>query len=254
MSIWDNLNRINPARWIREGLSGEDESARDFWLGQQYKPPEDLRLRDSDRHRQRLGALARGLSAPDPWQEAQRQLLGSLRTAESGYGEEIDRLRGLASGTEAGAGEVAARRAGERQLASLRSQANSARGFGAATQRANAMNLSAELGTQLAGEAGMAGLQDRANAEQQLLATLRAQSSDQVARQNLISQLIASGRNSDLERQRTRLDAYGRMADIDRTELDARVRLESLRQAAAAGDQGAVQSLLTMLGSIAPVL
>lgn len=222
MPFLSHANRYNPARWIRESVSpGEDP--REFWLGRQYKPPEpgspELRLEGGEEQRRQLQAMYERMGAYDP-----------------GYGSVIEGLRAQASGQGVGAGERAAARAGERQLAALRAQANTARGFGAGTSRVQAMDQLAAMRGQAQGQAAAAAMDDRERARAALMGALGQQNQAQIAARSMQMQALAA------------------QMGISQAELEARLRMQQLQAAAAAADEGAAGRLLAAGGTVAPLL
>lgn len=97
-----------------------------------------------------------------------------------------DRLSGIMGGTQAGAGEIAAQRQGNRAIAQQQAFARMGRGTNAAAAARGAARNSADIGLNTAGQAQQAALQDQQMAAGQLGAVLgqgRAQDLD-VASQN----------------------------------------------------------------------
>jgi hypothetical protein len=92
----------------------------------------------------------------------------------------IDRINGVANGTQLGGGEMAAQREGNRAIAQQQAIARSQRGGGAAMAARGAAMNSANIGLNTAGQAAQARVQDQ-----------------QIANQTM-GQLIDSGRQQDV--------------------------------------------------------
>ena len=177
------------------------------------------RLTDAHKLRGRLGSI--GLHSMQNVDDDFRQR--QLATA--------DRLQGVLTGEEAGAGELAARRAGQRAMAQQMAAANMARGSNAALAARSAAGNMGRIGTDMAGQAQQAAMQD------------------QMAAQAQLGQILGQGRGQDVQtaqmmaqqqqmRDQARLQALQQMFGISDAEMRARQQQDQLR----------VQQAQTMMG------
>ncbi len=166
-----------------------------------------------------------------------------FRNAQSGL---VQQLQGVSSGQQAGAGELAARRAISRALASQQSMAASQRGGNAALAAREAARNSAQLGTQGAGQAQQAAMQDQMQARGLLgQVTAQGRSADQAMQlANLNAQLQARGMD---DQQRVAL--MSQLFGIDQAEMAARMQ-QAQAQAAAGRSQGFAGDLLQAGGTL----
>lgn len=139
-------------------------------------------------------------------------------------------LQQVASGQQAGAGELAARRMGARTIGQLSAQPMGARGFGAAGMAANAQRQIADVGTQTAGMATESALQDQAAARNALLGAMETE----LRARGLDDQQIAQ--------------ALDQLARVDMAEMQARLSQEGYT-AQQAMQPGVGSGLLQMGGN-----
>lgn len=111
-----------------------------------------------------IGGVAQGRSASlDPRQQAE------FRAREMAL---ADRLTGVASGQQMGAGELATMRQGQRAVAQQQAFARMGRGAGAASAARTAARGAGEIGLGVAGQAQQAALSDQSAANAQLAGVL----------------------------------------------------------------------------------
>lgn len=190
------------------------QGQKDFWLGKQYKPdPNASRIAGRAGLEADYGRLT-GLNGRNVFD--QRQALA-------------DQLQRVASGQEAGAGELAAKRAGQAAIANQMAMAASARGYGAMNASRQAARNSAQIGGSTAGEATRAALQDQAAARQLQSGLLAGMSQDQ-------------------------LTAMAARGDLRAREMLARMQQESNLAAEAAQDVGLLPGLLDAGAKLIPAI
>lgn len=191
-----------------------------------------------------------------------------------------DRITGVANGTQLGAGEIAVRREGNRALAQQQSFARAQRGGGAALAARGATMNSANIGLNVAGQAGQARTQDQQIANQTLagvlgqgrgadigLATSQAGFQQQTNLQNMdaknqaIFQQAGLNQATSLANMQARLSTMGmndqaqlaylsQLFGIDAVELQARLQREQIKSGAKGGGNSILPGLLTVGGTI----
>jgi hypothetical protein len=217
-----------------------------------------------------VGAVERyGGATIDPAQQAQiRQRQMQL----------ADQLRGVASGQQRGAGELAAQRQGSRAIASQQAMAQMGRGANAAMAARGAARNVADIGGQVAGQAQQAALQDQAAARAQLggvlgqargadigLAQAQAGLSQQAglasmsAENQRIFQQAGLDQSTSLANMQAKLQTMGmndqailgylgQLYGMNAAELQARMQQEALRIGSA--KEGMLPDLLQMGGTL----
>lgn len=183
---------------------------------------------------------------------------GDWRTRELAL---ADRITGVANGSQLGAGEMAVRREGNRAVAQQQAAARAARGGGAALAARGAALNSANIGLNVAGQAGQARSQDQQIANQTLagvlgqgrgadigLATSQAGLQQQTslanmdARNQQVFQQAGLNQATSLANMQARLSTMGmndqaalaymaQLYGIDAAEMQARLQQEQLRVA-----------------------
>ncbi len=164
---------------------------------------------------------------------------GMADQARAGQNQLAQMLFQQASGERAGAGELAVQRQTGRALADQTSNAQMARGGGAAMAARNAARNSADIGVNAAGQAAIAQLQDQQSAQNQLGGLLGMQRSQdiQTAGANQQAQLAQSG---------LQLGALAQMLGVDQAALQQDLAKRGLKMQ----DQGMFPSLLQLGGQI----
>lgn len=228
--------------------------------------------------------------------QAQGAQVGAVRT--SGYSQlmggpqdqaraqqmaEANRLRAIASGAQMGAGQMAVRQEGNRAIAQQQAQARMARGAGAAIAARGAATNTANIGLNVAGQAGAAQRADAAQASQTMSgllgqtreqdigfagqnAQLRQQTNlaNMDAQNQRIFQQAGLDQATSLANMQARLQTMGlndqmaynylqQLYGIDETELRARLAMEGKDAGQSTGRQllgGALVAGGTILGGI----
>lgn len=155
-------------------------SVKNVLLGGDATKNFDNKLNHYDSATAQLGQMAtdaQGRQAPmaqaaqlgAPYQMQTHQLApGQMDQSRGGLMGVANRLGAVASGQQAGAGELAVNRQFGQGASALQSAARSAHGANAALAYRNAMRATADMGLGAAGQAAQAQMQDQANANQQL--------------------------------------------------------------------------------------
>ena len=123
-------------------------------------------------------------------------------------------LRAVAAGDAAGAGEMAAARAGDRAIAAQRSLAAGARGFGAGAGGAAAQRAVAMAAGDAAGNASQAALADQQNARAMQAAVLQGMTQDQLAALGQTGALRQAELGARTQQEMARLGQPGRPGAI----------------------------------------
>lgn len=149
-------------------------------------------------------------------------------------------LMGVATGNQAGPGELAVQRQVGNAMGQQTAQASMARGADAALAARNAMRNQAEIGVNGAGQAGIAQMQDKMNAGNQLsqiLGTMRGQDIG-----------VAQGNQSaQLTQQQQQLGMLAQLLGVDQTTLAQDLAKRQLGMK----DQGMFPGLLQQWGTAA---
>lgn len=144
-----------------------------------------------------------------------------------------------AQGLTKGAGERAVERQAGNAMAQQVSQAQMARGAGAGMAARNAARTSADIGTNAAGQAGIAQLQDQQSAQNQLGGLLNATRGQDI-------QTAGANQQAQLAQQQQQLAALAQMLGVDQAALQQDLAKRGL----AAQDKGMLPSLLQIGGQI----
>lgn len=193
-----------------------------------------------------IASAAGGRAAP---QAAGTQLDGVPQgQARQGLMDLTGRLGAVASGQQAGAGELAVNRQIGQASAAQASAARAARGANAALAARNAARNQADIGLAGAGQAAAAQMQDQQSANAQLGQTFgqmrqgdidfagqNAQLGQQAQLENMRARLAQTGMNDQQQ-----IAALGQQLGWDQ----ARINAELQRAAIAAGDKGILPGLL----------
>lgn len=190
------------------------QGQKDFWLGKQYTPDKAASNIEGRAGLETDYGRLTGLDGRDVFD--QRQALA-------------DQLQRVATGQEAGAGELAAKRAGQQAMANQMAMAASARGYGAMNAARNAARNVAQIGGATAGDAQRAALQDQAQARGQLGGMLEGMSRDQ-------------------------LTAMAARGDLRAKEMLGRMQQEGFLAQEAASDVGMLPGLLDAGAKVLPAL
>lgn len=219
---------------------------------------------------QRLGDVV-GREAP----QADRTMVGNVARANETRADQFrnqqlgmaSRLSAIASGQQAGAGELAARRMGDRGMAQQSALAASARGGNAAAAMRGAQRTQGDIAAQTAGQAQQAAMGDQMQANQMLGNVLgQGRSQDlQVSLANMgaenqrIFQQAGLDQATSLANMQARLQMLGmndqaalgylsQLLGVDVAELNARMQQDQLR--VAQKDPGLLGDLLAAGGTI----
>ena len=268
------LSELGGARPIAEGAVAlaKNQGVQDYLVGGGATRGLDTKPAQYDAATTRLGQIATGApnrAAPT----AGRTLLGAPAQLATGQIDQsrggllgvANRLGGIASGAQLGAGELGVNRQVGQATAAQQAAARMARGANAALAYRNAARNTADIGLAGAGMASQAAAQDQANANAQLgqiygnlygqdsgVAAQNAQLAQQTALQqgaldqqtalaNLQAQLAQTGMNDQQQ-----LAALGQMLGWDQATLQAQLAKAQI----AAGDKGILPGLLQVGGQI----
>lgn len=184
----------NPFSWGEKNL---DDFRTD--LGSPYRVQDAQYLRGALRHG--MNRLGDGYANQDAIRQRQ------LQTA--------DRLTAMMNGQQAGAGELAVQRQANRNAAQQMGMAANARGGDAALMQREAMRNVGNIGTDAAGQAQIAAMQDQQMAAGQL------------------GQVLGAARGQDLqaqqEREAAKLAYMQQVLGLSQAEIDARRQYDALR-------------------------
>jgi hypothetical protein len=270
LSFWDDFGNaagtiggiaFAPGYLGYKAASGDYGSGPQDWLMGDPKVglnPNDARLQDADflrataqngiydaQHRQapQVGAAALDQGAYNQWRQQQLGL--------------AQQLGQVATGQQAGAGELAVNRQFQNALAANRSAMNSARGANSMLAARAGARAASDMGVNGAGMAQTAAMQDQVNARQQLagvlgqgaqqdigIAAQNAGFAQQSSLSNQMAQLQMTGLN-----QQASLAYLSAMTGIDQAELQARLQQEQLQ--VAQRQPGHLAEILQMGGQIA---
>jgi hypothetical protein len=139
-----------------------------------------------------------------------------------------DRLQGIATGQQMGAGELATMRQGNRALAQQQAFARMGRGGNAAIAARGAARNAGEIGVNVAGQAQQAALGDQASANAQL------------------GSVLGQGREQDLGLQRMKQDAVFQQAGLD--QATSLANMQARLQQTGMNDQAAQAYLAQLYG------
>lgn len=144
-----------------------------------------------------------------------------------------------ANGQAPGAGELAVQRQANNALANQASMAQMARGAGAGMAARNAARTSADIGTNAAGQAAIAQMQDQQAATGQLGGLLNATRGQDI-------QTAGANQQAQLAQRQLQLGGLQQMLGVDQAALDQDARRRQLQL----GDKGMLPSLLQVGGQI----
>lgn len=148
-------------------------------------------------------------------------------------------LMGTALGNQAGPGELAVQRQVGNAMAQQTAQASTARGADAALAARNAMRNQADIGVNGAGQAGIAQMQDKANAANQLAQVLGQTRGQDIS--------VAQGnQQAQMNQQQLQLGMLAQLLGVDQTALAADLEKRKLGMQ----DQGMFPGLLQIGGNI----
>lgn len=151
-----------------------------------------------------------------------------------------------AAGQAPGAGELAVQRQANNAMANQASMAQMARGAGAGMAARNAARTSADIGTNAAGQASIAQMQDQQAAQGQLgslLGTMRGQDLGQRGQDIGVSQ---GNQQAQLAQQGQNLQAVGQLLGVNQ----AQMQQDAARRQLALQDKGMAGSLLQVGGQL----
>lgn len=148
-------------------------------------------------------------------------------------------LMGITTGNQAGPGELAVQRQVGNAMAGQTAQASMARGADAALAARNAMRNQADIGVNGAGQAGIAQMQDKANAANQLAQILGTQRQQDIG--------VAQGnQNANMNQQQMQLSMLAQLLGVDQTNLAQDLAKRGL----GLKDQGMFPGLLQVYGQM----
>lgn len=225
------------------------QGAGDLLLGGGATRNVDTKMRGYDQATGHLGWIGENAGLRQAPQAQGSQLAGGPQNqARQGMMDMTNRLGAIASGQQAGAGELAVNRQVGQANAAQQSAARAARGANAALAARNAARNSADIGLAGAGQAAGAQMQDQQAANAQLGQTFgqirqgdidfagqNAQLGQQASLENARLQL-ANRQQNDAQQ----IAAYGQMMGWDQ----ARINAELQRAAIAAQDKGILGGLI----------
>lgn len=193
--------------------------------------------------------MANGPQTGDYQRSYLQQMLGrnapQMNDAQSNQdraqqGQLANILMGVATGNQAGPGELAVQRQVGNAMGQQTAQASMARGADAALAARSAMRNQADIGVNGAGQAGIAQMQDKMNAGSQLsqiLGTMRGQDIG-----------VAQGnQSSQLQQQQQQLGMLAQLLGVDQTQLAQDLAKRNL----GLKDQGMFPGLLQQYGQMA---
>jgi hypothetical protein len=144
-----------------------------------------------------------------------------------------------AQGLSQGAGERAVERQANNAMANQASMAQMARGAGAGMAARNAARTSADIGTNAAGQAAIAQMQDQQSAQNQLGSLLNATRGQDI-------QTAGANQQAQLAQQQLQLGALAQMLGVDQAALQQDLARRGLKMQ----DTGMLPSLLQIGGQI----
>lgn len=168
----------------------------------------------------------------------------TMNTAQSDQtrgqqGQLASMLFGQATGQQQGAGELAVQRQAGNAMAQQTSAAQMARGANAALAARNAARQNSSIGVNAAGQAGIAQLNDAANAQNQLSGLLGNMRGQDI-------QTAGANQQAELAQRQLQLGGLAQMLGIDQTELQAAIERANANNA----DKGMFGNLLQVGGQI----
>jgi hypothetical protein len=199
------------------------EGAKNFLFGDRYRfdPSKFQGIEGGGEIREGLKqfeAEAAGRSAPTAATSREDQ----FRALQMGLGQQ---LAGIAGGQTPGPGELAVQRAGQQALRAQTAQGAGARGIGAQALRSQLAGQGALMRTNLAGQAGLAGAQDVAAAQQALAGlTSQGRAADQATSLANLQSQLATQSQSDA----TRLGIMRQLVGMGLSEQQARLAAEQM--------------------------
>lgn len=245
--------KYTPGGFAADKLGISDAVEDSFNAKQAYNTdPENAKLQNRDfldkRIKDSLNAI-RSRRAPQAGytQIGQVQQMGVGNQFRTGQMNLANRLEGIASGQQQGAGELAARRAANAAIAQQQAMARMQRGSGAAMGAREAARNSANIGLAGAGQAQQAALQDQQAANAQLAGVLGQgrQGDMQIGLANMdaqnqrIFQQAGLNQATSLANMQARLQSMGmndqatlaylaQLYGMDAAEMQARIQQEGI--------------------------
>lgn len=238
------MSWYDPSSWDLSDYSWH--GAHNWFVGGDATKGIDAKLGGYDQAQNQLGQLA-GAQAPT----VQGQQLSPDQMAQSRAGsvDVANRLGSIASGQQAGAGELAVNRQVGQANAQQTALARMARGANAAIAYRNAARTQADAGLQGAGLAAQAQMQDQQAATQQqgqVYGQLYGQDA-QVAAQNaqLSQQANMANQQAGLQNRALQIQAMGQQLGWSQAQIDEELK----RGALGASDKGILAGLFGGGGS-----
>jgi hypothetical protein len=184
------------------------------------------------------GAYQRGYLQNDFMQRGAPMMnTGMADQARGGQSQLAQMLFQQATGQRQGAGELAVQRQAGNAMAQQTSQAQMARGSNAALAGRAAARMNADIGTNAAGQAGIAQMQDQQSAQNQLGGLLGMQRGQDI-------QTAGANQQSQLAQQQLQLSALAQMLGVD----EAALRQDQAKRAIGLQDKGNLATLLQIGG------
>lgn len=254
MSWWDKVKRVGAATvgggilgGVAAGVAGDSLDKKLF--GGEATEGISTKPQNYDAATGQLGQIASAAGGRMAPQVVGTQLAGGPQNqARQGQMDLTNRLGAIATGQQAGAGELAINRQVGQANAAQMSAARAARGANAALAARTAARNQADIGLGGAGQAAAAQLQDQAAANAQLGQTFgqvrqgdlefagqNAQLGQQAQIENMRARLAQTGMNDQQQ-----IAALGQQLGWDQ----ARINAELQRAAIAAGDKGLLPGLI----------
>ncbi len=186
------------------------------------------------------GAYQRGY-LQDDFLKRQAPMMNTTNAdqARGQQGQLAQMLFQQATGQRQGAGELAVQRQAGNAMAQQTSQAQMARGANSALAGRAAARMNAEIGTNAAGQAGIAQMQDQQAAQNQLGGLLGMQRGQDI-------QTAGANQQSQLAQQQLQLSALAQMLGVD----EAALRQDQAKRAIQATDKGNLATLLQVGGQV----
>lgn len=164
---------------------------------------------------------------------------GQSDQARAGQSQLADMLMRTVQGQQKGPGELAVQRQAGSALANQAAMAQMSRGAGSGMAARNAARAGADIGVNAAGQAGIAQLQDRTAAGNQLAGLLGMQRQQDIG-------VAGANQQAQLAQQQQDLQAMAQMLGVDVATLQQEMAKRQLQM----GDKGMLPSLLQIGGQI----
>ncbi len=177
--------------------------------------------------------------------------VGGISTAQTDQtrgqqGQLAQMLMQQASGQRQGAGEMAVQRQAGNAMANQASLAQMSRGAGAGMAQRNAARASADIGTNAAGQAGIAQMQDQQAAQGQLGSLLGMTRGQDLGQRGQDIGVAQGNQGAQLAQQGQNLQALQQMLGVDQ----AAMQQDAMRRQLAAQDKGMAGSLMQIGGQL----